>query len=132
MVKLYVEEKLSAQIKLMVEDAQVVATSRIAYVEARAAFARKHREHGFSTMEYRSIIRDLDQDWESYFILDVTDSLVKLAGRFAEKHALRGFDAFHLASGVTLRKQAERVVTFSCFDERLTAAAQKEGLRVAE
>ena len=132
MVKLYVEEKLSAQIKLMVEDAQVVATSRIAYVEARAAFVRKLRERGFSVVQYRSIIRNLDQDWENYFLLDVTDNLVKLAGRLAEKHALRGFDAIHLASGAILRQQSERAVTFSCFDETLTSAAHKEGLRVAK
>lgn len=132
MVKLYVEEKLSAQIKLMVEDAQVVATSRIAYVEARAAFARKLRERGFSVVQYRSIIRNLVQDWESYFILDVTDNLLKLAGLLAEKHALRGFDAIHLASGAILRKQSERAVTFSCFDDRLSSAAQREGLKVTK
>ncbi|MGH7275030.1 MAG: type II toxin-antitoxin system VapC family toxin, partial [Nitrospiria bacterium] len=78
----------------------------------------------------RNIIRGLDQDWESYFIVDVSDNLVKLAGLFAEKHVLRAYDAIHLASGLILHKQTERPVTFSCFDDRLSRAAQREGLRL--
>ena len=131
-VKLYVEEVWSAEVRRTVEAVQVVATSRIAYVEARAAFAGKLREHGLTIKEYRRIIQDLDQDWGSYFIVDVSDTLVKLAGLFAEKHALRGFDAIHLASGVVLRKQAGRAVTFYCFDDRLTLAARNEGLKVTK
>ena len=130
LVKLYVQETSSAEIKRLVEEAQVVATSRIAYLEARAAFARKFRERGLTVMAYRLIIKDLDQDWESYFTMDVSDHLVKAAGIFAEKHALKAFDAIHLASCVVLRRQAGRSVTFSCFDKRLVSAAQKEALRV--
>ena len=130
LVKLYVQETSSAAVKRLVEEAQVVATSRIAYVEARAAFARKFRERGLTVMGYRLIIEDLDQDWESYFIMDVPDNLVKAAGIFAEKHALKAFDAIHLASSVVLRREAGRNVAFSCFDERLVSAAQKEGLQV--
>ena len=82
-----------------------------------------------SVKEHRTIVEDLEQDWESYFIVDISQALVKLAGQFAERHALRGFDAIHLASGVTLHKQAKRPVTFYCFDDRLASAARKEGLR---
>jgi len=132
LVKLYVQETSSTEIKRLVEEAQIVATSRIAYVEARAAFGRKFREHGLTVKRYRSTIEDLDQDWENYFIIDVSDNLVKVAGLFAEKHSLKAFDALHLASSVVLRKQSERAVTFSSFDKRLTSAAQREGLRVPE
>ena len=128
-VKFYVPEMESAAVKRAVEEAEVIATSRLAYVEARAAFARKRRERGLNPKAYRGILQDLDQDWENYFIVDVSDALVKLAGLLAEKHALRGFDAIHLASAVILRKQADRPVTFSCFDDRLSLAARREGLR---
>ena len=132
LVKLYVQETSSTEIKRLVEEAQIVATSRIAYVEARAAFGHKFREHGLAVKRYRSTIEDLDQDWENYFIIDVSDNLVKVAGLFAEKHSLKAFDAIHLVSSVVLRKQSERAVTFSSFDKRLTSAAQREGLRVPE
>ncbi len=128
LVKLYIEEPQSADVRQIVKDARFVATSRIAYAEARAAFARKFREHGLTAKAYREILQYLDQDWESYFVIDISDSLIKLAGQFAEKHALRGMDAIHLASGVTLHRARERTVTFSCFDDRLIRAACKEGL----
>lgn len=131
MIKLYVQEPGSAEIQRWVEGAQVIATSRIAYAEARAGLARKFRNQELAVKVYRSLIEDLDGDWENYFIVDVTESLVKLAGLLSEKHALRGLDAIHLASGVILRRQGRRDVAFSCFDARLVSAARGEGLKIA-
>jgi predicted nucleic acid-binding protein len=131
-VKLYVQELHSGRVQRIVEEVGVVATSRIAYVEARAAFARKQREEGLTIKDYRRIVLDLNRDWENYFIVDVSETLAKLAGALAEKHALRGFDAIHLASSIILLKQANQAVAFSCFDGRLAKAAQKEGLKVAK
>lgn len=129
LIKLYVPEVKSAAVKRLVEAAEVIATSRIAYAEARAALARKRRERGVSPADYRTILHDFDHDWESYFVIDVSDTLVKLAGLMAEKHALRGFDAIHLASAVIISKQGDRAVSFSCFDARLIRAARREGLK---
>jgi predicted nucleic acid-binding protein len=56
--------------------------------------------------------------------------VVRAAGILAEHHALRGADAIHLASAVTLSKQMGQGVTFLCFDGHLAAAAGKEGLRL--
>lgn len=105
LVKIYVEET-SAVVREHVKQAEGLATSRIAYAEARAAFARKRRERGLSRADYRSVVNDLDQDWADYFIVDVSEILVKAAGLLAESHALRGADAIHLASAVALSKQA--------------------------
>jgi uncharacterized protein with PIN domain len=44
LVKIYVEEDGSITIREQVNNARFVATSMIAYVEARAAFARRRRE----------------------------------------------------------------------------------------
>ena len=131
LVKLYVPEMKSAAVKRLVDAAEVIATSRIAYAEARSAFARKRRERGVSPTDYRTIMQDFDHDWENYFVVDVSDALVKLGGLLAEKHALRGFDAIHLASAVIIKKQGDRPVSFSCFDASLTRAARREGLTIA-
>jgi predicted nucleic acid-binding protein len=130
MIKLYVEERGSTEVQRRVEEAQVTATSRIAYAEGRAALARKFRDRELTPRDYRTMVKDLDEDWENYFVVDVTENLVKLAGSLSEKHALRGLDAIHLASGVVLRRQGRRDVAFSCFDERLVSAARREGLKV--
>jgi predicted nucleic acid-binding protein len=130
LVKLYVPEMETAAVKRDVDAAEVVATSSLAYVEARAAFARKRRERDVSVRDYRDLVQDFDHDWESYLIVDVSNVLVKSAGRLAEKHALRGYDAVHLASAVTIRREGDRSVSFSCFDARLSRAARREGLKI--
>jgi uncharacterized protein len=130
LVKLYVSEKETPATKQLVGAMEVIATSRLAYVEARAAFARKRRERGVGPKDYRNIVQNLDNDWESYFVVDISDTLVKMAGQLAEKHALRGYDAIHLASALTLRREGDQPVAFSCFDGRLSVAAHREGLKI--
>lgn len=129
-VKLYVEETGSGKIREIVGGATVVSTSRVAYAEARAAFARKRREDGFSISTLRKIVEDLNRDWESYFVLEVTDGLIRYAGELAEKHLLRGFDSIHLASALNLKSKIGPVVHFSSNDTKLNGAARKEGLPV--
>lgn len=128
MVKLYVEEEGSDKVKAVSVQAQVVATSLIGYAEARAAFARAKREARLHAKEYQQALEDLDRDWDSYFVLEVTEDLVRRAGTLAEDHALRAYDALHLASALTLRDRVQRAVAFLCFDGELEAAARGEGL----
>ena len=113
-----------------VEAADVVATSRLAYVEATAAFARKRGERGLTGGGYRTVLQNFEHDWESYFLVEVSDSLVKLAARLAEKHALRSYDAIHLASAVRIGRDGGLLVAFSCFDDRFSRCARREGLKV--
>jgi hypothetical protein len=46
----------------------------------------------------------------------------------AEKHGLRGFDAIHLSSALTLRQELSAPVIFSCSDLKLQKASQLEEL----
>jgi predicted nucleic acid-binding protein len=48
LVKIYVEETKSTVVRENVQHAEGLATSRIAYAEARAAFARRRRGQGLS------------------------------------------------------------------------------------
>ena len=128
LVKLYVEETESSKIAEMVDSCKVTATSLIAYAEARAAYARRFREKAFGKKEYHLLLSAFEEDWKNYFIIRIKSALVKLAGDLAEKHGLRGFDAIHLSSAVTLKKEIGSPVYFSCFDARLTAVSKAEGL----
>ena len=56
LVKLYVPETDSAMIKQLVDAAEMPSTSRIAYAEARPAFARKRREQAVTLRDYRTIV----------------------------------------------------------------------------
>jgi predicted nucleic acid-binding protein len=67
-----------------------------------------------------------DSDWKNFLSIQVTREIVRMAGEMAEKHGLRGFDAIHLASALTLREKLVSPVTFSCYDRRLQNASQRE------
>ncbi|OHB97668.1 MAG: hypothetical protein A2Z58_03260 [Planctomycetes bacterium RIFCSPHIGHO2_12_42_15] len=128
LVKLYVDESGSDAIKEIVRKATVISTSKVAYAEARAAFARKQRDGGFSFKVLRKIVEDFNREWESYFLIEVTDGLIRSAGDIAEKHLLRGFDSIHLASAINLKNKIGSEVYFSSTDEKLNQAAEKEGI----
>jgi uncharacterized protein len=131
LVKLYAEEPDSNMISDRVRAADIIATSILSYAEARAALSRKFREKGIDQREYDRVKKELETDWEHYFVLHLTSDLVKAAGDLSEKHALRGFDALHLASAVEVKRLTSLPVTFSSSDARLRAAARDEGLTLA-
>ena len=128
LVKLYVEETASADVEGWVGSAELTATSLIAYAEARAAFSRRFREHAYSSKDHKRLVSQFESDWKNFMAIHVTGELVRRAGDYAEKHGLRGFDAVHLASALTLREKLASPVTFSCYDIRLQNASQREKL----
>ena len=130
LVKLYVKEVDSERIRNFAHDAAAVSTSKIAYAEARAAFARKQKEEEFSLKVLRKIVEDLNRDWESYFVIEITDGLIRFAGDIAEKYLLRGFDSIHLASAVHLKNKIRADIHFSSYDTRMNQSAEKEGIIV--
>ena len=130
LVKLYVEEIDSEKIKNFAHNAAVVSTSKIAYAEARAAFAKKQKERGFSPKDLKKIVEDFNRDWESYFVIEITDGLIRFAGDIAEKYLLRGFDSIHLASAIHLKNRARSDIHFSSYDTRLNQSAEKEGITI--
>ena len=126
LVKLYVTETGSDTVRRLVEGANVVATSVVAYAEARAAFARLRRDGGLVASAFASIKRDFEADWPTYLTLEVTHAVCREAGDLAERFRLRGFDGLHLASFADVYRRAARPDTrFSSFDIRLNEAAQK-------
>ena len=99
-------------------------------LEARSAFARKQKEEDFSSKVLRKIVEDFNKDWESYFVIEITDGLIRFAGDIAEKHLLRGFESIHLASAIKFKNKIQTEVYFSSTDNRLNQSAEKEGIIV--
>jgi predicted nucleic acid-binding protein len=126
LVKLYVTESGSGVVHQLVDDANVVATSVVAYPEARAALARLRRDGVLTAAKLKSAKREFDEQWPTYLSLEATDSLCRAAGELAEKYSLRGFDSIHLASFAEVSRRAGIDDTrFSSFDGRLNQAAEK-------
>lgn len=122
LVKLYIYEEGSPEVKELVTNSLLVATSKIAYAEARAALARGHREKALEDEIYAQAVEALKDDWRNYFAIEVTDTLIELAGELAEQHQLRGFDAVHLAAALILKQQVKENITVACWDKRLWQA----------
>ncbi len=130
LLKLYVTEEYSPVVHQWLAEATTVATSLVSYVEARSALARRRRERTLSGMKEQELVQLLDADWSRYRHVDVTESLVNEAGTLAATHALRTYDAIHLASALELQEKLGRPVTFAAFDQPLNRAAKKVGLRL--
>ncbi len=128
-VKLYVLEQGTPEARAAVADSSVVATSRVAYAEAMAAFARKLREREFTAKVYEQVRRDFRRDWDSYFIVEVSQQTVELAGDLAKRRKLRGFDAIHLSSALQLQRRTNIRLGFFSADLNLQKAARSEGLK---
>lgn len=127
LVKLYAEEEGRGVVRKAVEEANQIVTSAVAYAETRAALARK--QSAFTNEQYRTAVSDLDRDWIGFLNLPVSNRLARLAGEMAERHALRGFDAIHLASAKRLEERFDDL-RFLAFDDRLTDAAKAASMLV--
>jgi predicted nucleic acid-binding protein len=128
LVKLYVKEPGTRDMQAIVQTAQAVATSWVAYAETRSAFARSLREGVTSPDHHQARVRQFNQDWPSYLRVELLPAIARNAGELAELHGLRGFDALHLASALWLRDQTGHPFGLAAYDQRLKTAGIQAGL----
>jgi predicted nucleic acid-binding protein len=125
LVKLYVAEPGSDAVRKLVDAATVVATSSVAYTETRAALARRRRERALVPAAFTSAKKAFEAEWSKYFTIDVTLTLCREAGEFAERYRLRAYDSVHLAAFAEIAREAGvRDTRFSSFDDALNRAAR--------
>jgi uncharacterized protein len=132
LVKLYVEEAGSDDVRDLVGQAAVITTSMVAYAETRAALARLRRSGDLSPAKFAAAKRDFEAQWPAFLTLEVTTGVSREAGDLAERYALRGFDALHLASFAEIARRAGATDTrFSSFDDPLNKAARDVARRLS-
>ncbi|WP_018412664.1 type II toxin-antitoxin system VapC family toxin [Methyloversatilis thermotolerans] len=129
LVKLYIEEEGSADLLDAVAGSSVVAVCRVAWAEAMAAFARRARENPADDAIVDEARGRLRTHWPDFAIVEITQTLVELAGDYADTFALRGYDSIQLAAAQTLNLAGVGAVAFACFDSRLNKAARVLGMR---
>jgi uncharacterized protein len=128
LVKLFLEEPEAEDARDLWDDADLVSVALIAYPEARSALASAQRSHRISGAELEGAERKLNRLWTQTQVIDFDEGLAVSAGDAAERFGLRGYDAVHLATAVTLRDESLLVATW---DADLRTAALNAGLRVA-
>ncbi len=130
LIKLYVAESGQELVIERLRAANQVATALITYVEMFGVFTRLEKERRISAAECRMLSEQFDGNWSSYWVVDLTRSVVRRAARLAHRYALRGYDAVQLSSALELRGNDAKV-EFLCFDRRLAASAQRERLLIS-
>ncbi len=127
-IKWFVDEVGSSESVGALETADASWTCRITYPETRAAMAALRRGGRVDDARAAAIRTSLDEiRWPRLSVVEVTDELARQAGDLAERHAMRGFDAIHLAAALAIGGDDLVVVTW---DQRLWDAARSEGIRV--
>ena len=118
----------------VVDAADGVACSLIALPEVRSGLARAHfRENPprLTDASYARAVEEFQHDWRRYFRILLTDELILRAGQLAEAHRIRGYDAVHLASCLTLKDLRPDQVVVATWDKELADASISEGLSLA-
>jgi predicted nucleic acid-binding protein len=130
LIKLYIEEKSSGELKAAIIEAEAVAVCRIAWAEAHAALSRRAREMPDDTAVIEQAKIAFNIDWPRFVIIEITQTLVEHAGDFADVFALHGYDSVQLAAAFEANRIAQIPIDFACFDHRLNKAASVLGMMV--
>ncbi len=107
--------------------ADTIAASELVYPETRAAVAAAHRAGRIDGARLRETICALEKMFRSVDVVRLDGALASVAGRLAEQHGLRGYDAIHLASALTV---PVRRVVMATWDRDLSVAAAEAGFAV--
>ena len=125
LAKLVLQEPGSAEIQQVAMNADALASAAIAYVELRAAIAAAIHQ-GRIAEALRSVhVAELEQLWARLSEIPVDHLLLRRAGELAERMALRGYDAVHLAA--MIEAGTPDAVGLACWDVDLRRAASELG-----
>jgi predicted nucleic acid-binding protein len=127
LVKRYVAEGGSRSVR-EVARRRTVAVSRIAYAELAAAVARLARESVIDAGARDRIFARLDADFARFVVVEVRPAVVRRVPELVMETHLRGYDAVHLASALTIRERGGSVDFWSS-DRELVAASVAQGLK---
>lgn len=102
-------------------------SSILYYPEGRAALAAVRRGARLAPSTYRRALDDFESLQGELSLIGIDAQLAREAGQLAEKFALRGYDAVHLASALS----AGEAITLVSWDEDLRRAGAHNGCAIA-
>ncbi len=128
LIKLYIDEDGSSELKIRLQESEAVAVCRIAWAEAYAALSRRARELPADLDNIEQAKVALAADWPHFVVLEIDQPLVERAGEYADTFALRGYDSIQLAAAFEAGSISQTPIFFACFDSRLNKAAKLLGM----
>lgn len=135
LIKYFVEETGTEEIKRLIESEMLLWVSELATVEGVSALAKKVRNREISAGEFYGLLYELLAFFDSgrCEIIPLDDAEKERArtilSTWALSHSLSSLDALHLAAAVRAREGIDPMEFYSA-DRRLLAAAQAQGFTV--
>ena len=129
-VKRYVREDHSDEVRRVWRKARRVASSEVAFAETLAAAARRRRLGDLTDRAHRKLRDRFSSHFRTFVRVPISDELNRRIADLVLSHPLRGFDAIHLSSALLIREEVRTPLVFACFDNDLSAAAQAAGLEL--
>ena len=108
--------------------ADLIASSQLVYPEARAAAAAARRAGRIDSRTLRRAVERIDGLCAGLYLIGVDPALAHAAGDLAEAHGLRGYDAVHLATALSMGAESLLLATW---DGDLASAAVAAGCSVS-
>ncbi|MBV8180196.1 MAG: type II toxin-antitoxin system VapC family toxin [Mycobacterium sp.] len=124
-VPLLIDEPTSEACRRFWDDADVIVSSRLLYVETAAALAQARRMGRLTKGKHLRSRRRLDQMWSEMDVVEVDEQVVTRAADLAHRLSLRGYDAVHCASAAQLD---DHDVVAASGDQRLLDAWLELGM----
>lgn len=104
--------------------AELLVSSQLVYPEARAALAAARRADRIDEPAHALAVEAFEEIYAELRILGIDEPLARHAGDLAARHALRGYDAVHLASALAIEAKD---VLLATWDTALGDAAYETG-----
>jgi predicted nucleic acid-binding protein len=108
--------------------ADLLVSSQFVYPEARAALAAAARAGRIDESTHSSAVATLEELYAQLRTVVIDEALARQAGDLAAQHALRGYDAGHLACALALEGDD---ILLATWDDALNAAARATGRLIA-
>lgn len=108
--------------------AESVVSSQLIYPEARAAAAAAHRGRRITSATLRRAVDTFDGLSTELEVIGLDPDLARTAGDLAEVYGLRGYDAVHLATALSIDVDSMLLATW---DGDLARAAFAAGCSVS-
>lgn len=127
-VPLFVDEPTSEAAFELFDRAESILSSTLLYAETRAALAAAHRADRVDVGGLRDAVGGFEAVYAGIDVFLPSVDVVRRAGELAQLHALRGYDAVHLASAEAI---ADPELVLVASDRALLRAGAAIGLTTA-
>ena len=132
-VKWFFDEPFMELARDIKDKAGSIFTSLISFPEVLSAFNRAWKDGRCLKPEMEIVRDEFMRIWPDFRWIKIDERLIGRTENLIFRHNLRGFDALHMASAISLMKESAGIeLFFSSFDKNLNSAAQKEGFLIHE